>query len=113
MKSHLDEHPKWNYKEFCAFLLIYGANADMEITKEEEAMIKSKVDEATYQEIRSDFNDVSDYDIIQIILTYKGLYFPTPERKNELLDMIKKEFYADGDFSVMEKNLLRLLEKLM
>jgi hypothetical protein len=113
MKRHFDEHPKWNYTEFCTFLLIYSAFADMELSTEEEAMIKSKIDEVRFEEIKAEFEEMSDYDIVQTILTYKGLYFPTLDRKEELLDMIKKEFYADGDFSQMEKNLLRLLKKVM
>jgi hypothetical protein len=41
------------------------------------------------------------------------LYFPTSERTNELLYLMKKEFMADGEFSLLEKNLMRILKKLL
>ncbi|MEL6926304.1 MAG: hypothetical protein AAFO94_19840 [Bacteroidota bacterium] len=113
MSKHQQEHPKWNYNEFCTYLLLYAANADMEITPEEDRMIRSKVDADRFESIRAEYEDCSDYEIIQTIMAYKGLYFPTIDRRRELLAMIQKEFWVDGDFSDMEKNLMRLLEKLM
>lgn len=113
MENILDSHPKWNHSEFSAFLLLYGAFADMEMTKEEEAMIRSKVNDETYNKIKEEFDSTNDYQQVEIIMAYKGLYFPTVDRRNELLDMIKKEFLADGDYSLMEHNLMGLLQKLM
>jgi len=109
----INTHPKWNHSEFCAFLLLYGAFADMEMTKEEEAMIRAKVNDETFTTIKEEYDATTDDQKVEIILAYKGLYYPTIDRRNELLDMIKKEFLADGDYSLMEHNLMGLLQKLM
>lgn len=109
----MSNHPKWNFAEFSAFLMYYAASADLEVTEEERVLILKKVDEATFKKIEDEYRSLSDAGIIDVILSYKGLYFPTVERKNELLDLMQKEFLADGDFSIMEQNMVRLIKKLM
>ena len=107
-------HPKWNFKEFSAFLLIYAAYADQVVTKEEEEAILKKIDRASYERIKREFDATeSDEEIIKIIMSYKGLYFPTASRKNELMDMVKKEFLADGLYSQVEKALFIALDRLL
>lgn len=103
----------WNQNEFLAFTLLYAAHVDIEFSDEEKEKIKSIVDEKTYEELYAKFMDMSDYASLEVILSYKGLYFPTAARKQELLSHMKSLFEADGDFSVMEKGLLTFLEKLM
>lgn len=107
------KHPKWNFKEFSAFLLIYAAYADNVVTKEEEEAILEQIDRASYERIKAEFEAASDDEIIDIIMNYKGIYFPTISRKNELLDMVKKEFLADGKYSQVEKALYISLERLL
>ena len=109
----MKDHPKWNFEEFTTFLLLYASNADLELSESEEEAMKSRLDPAHYEAVKDVFDNASDYEIIQIILSYKGLYFPTIPRTNELLDLIKKQFFADGEFSVLEKNVFRILKKLL
>lgn len=109
----MNDHPKWNFEEFSAFLMLYAASADLKVTSDEKEAILQKVNEATYQEIWKEYHSMSDINKINLILSYKGLYFPTSERTNELLDLMKKEFMADGEFSLLEQNLMRVLKKLL
>ena len=103
----------WNQKEFLAFTLLYAAHVDIEFSEEERVKIKSIVDEDTYNKLYAQFMDISDYKSLETILSYKGLYFPTVDRKAELLSHIKSLFDADGDYSVMEKEMYHFFEKLM
>jgi hypothetical protein len=104
---------KWNQQEFLAFTLMYAAHVDIDFSEEEKEKIKSIVDEETYDKLYETFTGMSDYSALETILSYKGLYYPTHDRKNELLDQMKALFESDGDFSIMEKELLMFLEKLM
>jgi len=106
-------HPRWNFQEFSTYLLILAAWADNKITGEEEAMIVKKVGEDTYQVILREFEELFEKERLELILSYKGLYFPTAARTNELLSMVMKEFWADGEFSELEQNLYRTLKQLM
>ena len=107
------DHPKWNFQEFSAFLMLYAASADLKVTTDEKDAIIEKVNEETFDEIWKEYHSMSDINKINTILSYKGLYFPTADRTNELLDLMKKEFMADGEFSLLEQNLMRILKKLL
>ena len=106
-------HPKWNFREFSGFLLIIAANADNIVTKEEEEAILEKIDPATYEKLKAEFESCSDEEVIETIMSYKGLYFPTASRKNELMEMVKKEFLSDGHYSQVEKALYIALERIL
>ena len=104
---------KWSYNEFLAFLLIYIAHVDMEFAEDEKTMIQKKFGESTYNKMLAEFNAMSDFAAYQTILDYKGVYYPTAEQKAEILEKIKDLFHADGEFNIMEKELLHFLEMMM
>ena len=68
-------HPKWNFEEFTTFLLLYASNADLELSASEEAEMMKRLDLNTYDSIKQEYDNSSDYEIIQIIMSYKGIYF--------------------------------------
>jgi len=109
----MKDHPKWNFEEFTTFLLLYASNADLELSESEETEMKKRLDLKRYEKIKEEFDNSSDYEIIQTILSYKGIYFPTIDRTKELLELIKKQFFSDGEFSTLEQNAFRLLKKLL
>ena len=109
----MKDHPKWNFQEFTTFLLLYASHADLELSESEEAAMLNRLDPIHYEAVKDVFDNSSDYEIIQIVLSYKGLYFPTLSRTEELLEMLKKQFFEDGEFSTLEKNAFRLLKKLL
>lgn len=104
---------KWSYNEFLAFLLIYISHVDMEFVDEEKAMIRTKVGEASFEKMCIEFDSMSDYKAYETILAYKGVYYPTNEQKQEIVEKMKDLFHADMDFNIMEKELLHFLEKMM
>lgn len=103
----------WNQNEFLAFALLYAAHVDIDFSEEEKVKIKKLVNEETYNKIYTTFIEMSDYKALETILSYKGLYYPTIARKNELLYQMKLLFEADGELSIMERELLQFLDKLM
>ena len=109
----MSEQIKWNFEEFTSYLLLYASNADLEITADEEALIKKRISPEQYQSIKADFDKATDYERLQTIISYKGLYFPTEERGRELMDMIVKLFKVDGHFSTLEENSFRVLKRLI
>ena len=104
---------KWSYNEFLAFLLIYIANVDMEFAEEEMTMIRKNVGEKTYEKMFTEFDSMSDFKAYETILSYKGVYYPTTEQKEELIEKMRDLFDADADFNIMEKELLHFLERMM
>jgi hypothetical protein len=109
----MKEEYKWNYSEFLGFLLIHASYADLEFTADEKELIQSKVGKETFEKMHAEYEELGDYEILQEILKYKGLYYPTEDRRNEVLAEINKLFKADGEFSKLEQNLSLFLTKLL
>lgn len=108
-----DLSPKLNYKEFVVFLLIYAAHADVEFHEDEQAFIIAKSSQETFDKMKALFDDMTDIQVLETIRAYKGIYFPTVEQKQELIDAIIELFKADGEYSSMEKTMTLFLDHLL
>lgn len=103
----------WNYQEFLTFILIHASYADLEFTDDERDQIKKNISVETFDKIHEHYLGCGDYQKLQTILDYKGLYYPTATQKNELLDRMTQQFAVDGDYSLLEHNLREFLVKLL
>lgn len=104
---------QYSHNEFLAFALLYASHVDIEYSDAEKEKVKSLINQETYDRVYNDFITMSDYSALQTILSYKELYYPTDTQKEQLLNQLKDLFMSDGDFSVMEEELLLFLDKLM
>lgn len=102
-----------DYQEFLAYLFLYGASADLVIKEKEEELILERVGKEKYEKAKNLFHDKSDYERLQFILSHKESHFPTEEDKAKILEQLKDIFYADKDFSIMEQNIFRILQKIL
>lgn len=100
----------WTRKEFKLYLLLYCSHANLEEKNEEIELIKAKVDTDTYGKIHKEFEKDNDYQSIQKIIYNLAKFNYTEEEKHKLLEDIKDVFYSDGEFDLMEQNLLLSLK---
>ena len=100
----------WSRKEFKLYLLLYCSHANLEEKDEEIELIKSKVDTDTYGKIHKELEKDNDYQSIQKIMYNLDKFNYTVEEKHKLLEDIKDVFYSDGEFDLMEQNLLLSLK---
>jgi len=104
---------EWNYSEFLTFVLIHAGYADLELTDSEKDLIQNRFGKETFDKILAEYDTLGDYERLQSIMKYKGVYFPTAERKMEILAEMKKLFDADGFYSKLEVNLMNFLEHML
>ncbi len=104
---------EWNYNEFLCFLLIYVSHVDIDFSDEEKDRIKRMFDEDLYDRVYNEFDNMSDYQSLNHIMSFKEQYYNDESKKKELLDSIKIQFFVDGEFSVMEKEVFHFLEKML
>ncbi len=109
----MEKELNWNSNEFITFLLLHASHADLEFTDDEREIIMERVSPDVFEEIYARYEEMGEFEVLQTILDYKGLYYPTIDRKNELMDLLKKQFEADGEVTSLEKNLTIFLEKLL
>ena len=102
-----------DYQEFLAYLFLYGASADLVISDTEIQLILERVGRERFDKAKALFEGKSDYERLQFILAHKEAHFPTEEEKSKVLSQLKDLFYVDKEFSVMEQNFIRILQKIL
>lgn len=107
------DNKNWDFDTFLAFLLIYASYVDMEFSDEEKSEVKKIVSAKKFKKLHDYFKELSDYQVLEVILSYKEKYFSTENEKENLFKEMRKLFNADGDYSTLEKELLMFLGKLM
>lgn len=113
MSHDISKHPYWSREEFLAFILLYAADADMECTEEERAMIRSGIDKEHLLQVESEYQRLTDFERITVIKIYQPKYFKDAEGKKRLLKSVVKLFEADGEFDILEHNVYRMLQKIL
>ncbi len=99
--------------QFRAFLLLYAANADMETKESEIDYIREVAQCKSFDEIKTLFAGCSDYECIQLVMSYREAYFPNPEAQAALLEEVTTLFEKDGRYSLLEVNTMKILKKLI
>ena len=102
-----------SYDEFICITLLYAANVNEEFTSEEKATIIKTVSINTYDKMYAIFDKMSDFEALETIMAHKGVHYPTPDRKQEVLDKIESIFKVDDDFDIVEKEIFHFLKNLL
>lgn len=113
MSHDISNHPHWSKKEFLAFLLLYAADADMECTDDERAMIRSGIDKEHLQQVETEYQRLTDFERITVIKMYQPKYCQTAADKESLLKCVEELFEADGEFDILEHNVFLMLQKIL
>jgi len=103
----------WSRPEFKAYLLSYAANANYFESDEEKKVILSYVSEAEYFKIHKELDQDNDYQSIQKILYNIDKYNYSKDELQTLISDIKNLFDSDGDFDILEDNMLHALKRLI
>jgi len=101
------------FEEFQAFLLIYSAGADLEYKDEERELILQLVTEESYKKALKHYEILNDYDRTQWLIVNKGRMIKSQADKERLIINMESVFRADGHYSVMEENMLRMVKRFL
>lgn len=103
----------WTQEELKCYMLLYCANANFNVTKEEEEYIKLRVEAEKYKNILKEFEEDNDYQHIQKINTTIERLNYSKEEIDEIFQSIKKLFLSDGEMDILEQNIYRGLKHLL
>jgi hypothetical protein len=103
----------WTYADFKTLMLLYAANSDFRITAEENAIIEKETSGPRGKEIRALFDQNSDFENINLILSFRDRFFSSEADKQKLLDEVCALCNADQDYSSVERAVIAVLEKVM
>jgi len=103
----------WTHKELKAYMLLFCANADFVVSREEKEYIKSEVGEKEYQKIHKEFDEDNDYQQIQKINNTIERFNYSKEEIDEAFRSLKALFLSDGEMDIQEENIYRGLKHLL
>lgn len=106
-------HSIQNEEDYKSFILTFLAEADYNVSPEEKEIILHHVSAEKYEQIKHAIDRMSDFECIGVIESYKNEYLPNPESKAELLNELEELYLADGKKSVLERNLILGLRKIL
>lgn len=103
----------WTYEDFLAYVLLYAASADLEITEEEKEMLFSKVKYKEYEHIHREFERENDYTRLQTIQSFRVKYYNNEASRDKLFSDLKEMFMADDKYNSIERAFFMGLKKVL
>jgi hypothetical protein len=103
----------WTNDEFLAYTLLYAAHVDYYFDNEEKKLILSKVNKNVYKNILKELKKDNDYQSLQKILAYTDKNKFTNNEVDLLLYEIELLFMCDGEYDILEKNMMMNLAHLL
>lgn len=103
----------WSKKELQVYILLLCANADAHETQKERDMIMAKVDANTFEKIYQEFKNDSEEKRLEKIDDAVQLLEYSFKELNDLKREMYEIFFSDCDFSLMERNLEKVLDNIL
>ena len=103
----------WTKDSFLSLLLIYASNVDMEINESEHEWISNKLGENSYETARQYFNDHSEYQVLQQIISLKDEFLQDENALDTCKEYLDGLFAADGEYTDFEHDVYNLLKKIL
>lgn len=100
-------------KEFEIFLMLYAANVDGNISKDELKIILSNTDKETYDFVNDYFQSHNDAECLDIIKENKAKHILSIGDKASILSDIHDIFVVDNLFDNMERLIMRNLNRFL
>ena len=105
-------NPTWSYDQFKAYLLIFAAESNQVITKEEKDYIEAQFDSLLIKTVQKEINKDNDFQRIQKIMAYIEQNNLSKTDLDELLKEIHTVFQSDGKFDSVEQGVFQFLGNL-
>ncbi|TXD48403.1 hypothetical protein [Polaribacter sp. IC073] len=104
---------EWTRKEFEAYVLLYAAHCNRIEDIAEQNYIRTKINEKTFHKMHTEVVLDCEEEKLHKIQHYVSLNNFSQEEKEGLLRAVKQVFFADGSVDTLEKNLYKILKKII
>jgi len=103
----------WSKTELQVYILLLCANADNKESEKEINMIKLKTDQETFERIYKEFSGDTDDERLDKIDAAIHLHQYSMKEIADFRREMYEIFFSDCNFSLMEKNLDRILDNII
>jgi hypothetical protein len=104
---------QWSKTELQIYILLLCANADSTESVEEIELIKSKTDLKTFEKLYQEFKGDSEEESLEKIQLNVQFYHFTNMELIEFRKETNEVFFTDKKFTMMERNLDRILDNIL
>lgn len=110
--QHLNDL-NWSYNEFLAFVLVFGAEMNVPLSKEELQFIQERTQIENIGKIKSKVDSVNDAEGLEVIEHFRQKYLTTAEAKQKAKHDLEELLKTEGKHSSFEKAAVHIIEKLI
>jgi hypothetical protein len=107
------EGTSWDYNEFLAFLMVYGAGMNYTLSPEELQFIKTRTGIEDIDKMKKIVDGMTDVEAIDVIDNYKKKYLPSTDAKLKVRHDLDELLKAPGIHSQLEKVAVHLIERFI
>jgi len=104
---------RWSQNEFKAYILLYAANSNQQVTDEEREFIESKFDKLTLTKMSKELQSDNDYQRLQKILKCINQFNCSDSDIDKLLEEVKFISTTDGAIDVVEQSTHSFLSRML
>jgi hypothetical protein len=102
----------WTYDQFIAFVMLYAASADLQLTDEEMSSVHERAGDG-FDEVMSVFQNSNDTKCLDIMLSLKEKYMTSESSHETVAREIHQIFLSDHDYAMIERGVGGVLKKLL
>ncbi len=103
----------WTKAELQIYILLLCANADSKETPEELRLIRSNVDEKSFEKIYNEFSADNEDKSLEKICDSIALHEYSHRELVNLKKEMQKIFFSDKKYLMMERNLDKILDNII
>ena len=103
----------WTKAELQIYILLLCANADSKETPEELRLIRSNVDEKSFEKIYNEFSADNEDKSLEKICDSIALHEYSHRELVNLKKEMQKIFFSDKKYLIMERNLDKILDNII
>ncbi|WP_306643897.1 hypothetical protein [Sanyastnella coralliicola] len=109
---NIDRPETWEKHEFEAFVMLIAAQADLEVEVEEKQVVRERAGDS-WNDLINAFRSMNDAERINTVMQLRDKFLKTPEDHEKLKKEVHDVFLADDHFSVVERGMEMLLNKML
>ncbi len=103
----------WKYEDYLAFLLLYAANADLNINEKEKKYMESRVGRSEYEKVLALFEELNDVERIDVIVEFKRRYCKDENALERIISDFRKMLEIDHPMDAEEEAIFIGLKRLL
>jgi F0F1-type ATP synthase delta subunit len=103
----------WSYQKYMVFLLIYCAFADYDLDEREVETIEEMFEGENIKAMRKVYANTTESQRLAILEEFKHMFCQRAEEREKIFAQIDLVFYADNQFTRLERDVRNHLRQLL